>query len=257
MKQLKSQNRLDIQEAENTVTEIEQRLQDLKDGRQNKSRELQNNLFNQYNFLNTLGKTQSLLPMFANTPLERPPSGAGDCAAPKLFQYAFTKGYTPIAMAEFWWGTSPTNEVRRHNLYYPACRGKCQPILEHMLQGMDVEDNPMDIAPKSESDLEILYEDEYIVVVNKPEGMLSAPGRTLEYSVYSIMKEKYPEATGPLIVHRLDMSTSGILLVAKDKDTHKELAAQFINRSIQKRYVGESLLIRFLSCVIAWNHSHP
>eukprot|EP00579_Thalassiosira_antarctica_P017619 CAMPEP_0201931702 /NCGR_PEP_ID=MMETSP0903-20130614/27896_1 /ASSEMBLY_ACC=CAM_ASM_000552 /TAXON_ID=420261 /ORGANISM="Thalassiosira antarctica, Strain CCMP982" /LENGTH=605 /DNA_ID=CAMNT_0048471105 /DNA_START=160 /DNA_END=1977 /DNA_ORIENTATION=- len=242
MKQLKSQINQETQDAQNAVQEMEHSLKDLKDTRRGKSRELQDQLFNQYNFLNANGEKQSLLPMFANTPLGRPPSGAGDCAAPKLFQHAFRKGYEPIALAEFWWGTSPTNEVRRHNLYYPACRGKCLPILEHMLQGVDVESNPMDIAPAEESsdkfDLEILYEDEYFVVVNKPEGMLSAPGRTLEFSVYSMMKEKYPEATGPLLVHRLDMATSGVLLVAKDKDTHKALAAQFIDRSIQKRYVA-------------------
>jgi len=112
-----------------------------------------------------------------------------------------------------------------------------------MLHGIDAESNPMDVVPTGadEKELEpkILYEDEYLVVVNKPEGMLSAPGRNLEYSVCSIMKGRYPGATGPLLVHRLDMSTSGILLVAKDKDIHKALSAQFIERSVQKRYVGE------------------
>lgn len=178
--------------------------------------------------------------MFADTPLERSPPGAGDWAAPKLLQYAFQKGYEPIAMAQFWWRKSPTNEVRRHDLYYPASRGKCQPIFEHMLRGMDVESNTMEATPTKEEELELvmLYEDEYFVVVDKPEGMLSAPGRNLEYSVYSLTKEGYPEATSPLLVHRLDMSTSGVLLVAKDKDIHKALAAQFIERSVQKRYMA-------------------
>eukprot|EP00578_Thalassiosira_sp_NH16_P002202 CAMPEP_0181136708 /NCGR_PEP_ID=MMETSP1071-20121207/33316_1 /TAXON_ID=35127 /ORGANISM="Thalassiosira sp., Strain NH16" /LENGTH=615 /DNA_ID=CAMNT_0023223413 /DNA_START=74 /DNA_END=1921 /DNA_ORIENTATION=+ len=231
MKQLKSQIKQEIQEAESAVRDIEKRLEDLKDERRKKSGHLQDELFDRYVFLNILGETQSLLPMFAE-------SGAGDCAAPKLFQHAFAKGYEPVAMAEFWWGKSPANEVRRHDLYYPACRGKCQPILGHMLRGMDVEANPMDDVSKSESDLEILYEDEYCVVVDKPEGMLSAPGRNQFFSVHSIVKEKYPHATGPLLVHRLDQSTSGLLLIAKDKDTHKALAAQFIDRSIQKRYIA-------------------
>ena len=239
MKQLKLQIRDEVSKAQDAVDEIETRLQDLEVGRRDKSRELQDKLFNQYNFLNIQGETRSLLPMFAETPLERPPPGAGDCVAPKLFQYAFSKGYEPVAMCEFWWGKCPMNEVRRHNLYYPASRGKCQPILEHMLEGMQVGENPMEIIPETGDELEVLYEDDYMVIVNKPEGMLSAPGRILEHSVYSVMKEKYPNATGPLLVHRLDMSTSGILLIAKDKDIHKALAAQFIDRSIKKRYTGK------------------
>lgn len=240
LKRLKSRTKLEVEEARKSVEEMERDLQELRDARRAKSRELQDALFGRYAFLNARGETRSLLPLFASTPLGRPPSGAGDCAAPKLFQHAFRKGYEPIAMAEFWWGKSPANEVRRHGLYYPACRGKCQPILEHMLGGMEVGSNPNDVAPADGSgDLEVLYEDERLLALDKPPGMLSAPGRALEYSVYSIMKERYPEATGPLLVHRLDMSTSGVLLVAKDKDMHKALAKQFIDRTVRKRYVGE------------------
>ena len=247
MKKLKTQIKQEILNAENALNECPQtnQLQSLKDIRKQKSRELQDKLFNQYNFLNIRNETQSLLPIFVNTTIQRPPSGAGDCAAPKLFQYAFTKGYIPICMAEFWWGTSPANEVRRHGLYYPACRGKCQPILQHMMNGMNVEENPMDeqvdMANQPLSELDILYEDKFMLVVNKLEGIMSTPGKNLEYSMYSIIKERYPDATGPLLVHRLDMSTSGILLVAKDKDTHKALAAQFIDRTIQKQYIGKRL----------------
>jgi len=237
-KKLKSQIKQEIQGAENAINELEQHIQSLKEEHKTKSCQFQDTLFNQYNFLNIHNETKSLLPMFANTTIQRPPLGTGDCVAPKLLQYAFMKGYKPLAMAEFYWGNSPRNEVRRHGLYYPACRGKCGPILEHMLKGIEVEENPLQHA-ESEVELEILYEDEYILVVNKPEGILSQPGKHLNYSVYSIIKDSYPNATGPLLVHRLDMDTSGILLIALDKDTHKALARQFIDRSIQKRYVGE------------------
>lgn len=231
LKALKARLRAETEEAEAAAGEIERGLRDLKDERGTRSRELQDELFRRYSFLNARGEERSLLPMFADTPLRRPPSGAGDCAAPKLLQHAFSRGYVPVAMAEFWWGRSPANEVRRHGLYYPACRGKCQPILEHMLSGMDVESNPMDDAPppvvgddaanreRRHDELEVLYEDEHIAVINKPGGMLSAPGRALEHSVHSVMKARHPNATGPLLVHRLDMSTSGVLCVAEDKDT--------------------------------------
>ena len=131
--------------------------------------------------------------------------------------------------------------MRRQGLYYTVCRGKCGPILEHVLGWVDVAPDPMDTIPASAAgELEVLCKEEHFVEVNKPAGMLLAPGCTLNFLVYSLMKEKYPEATGSLLVHRLDMSTSGVLLVAKDKDTHKALASHFINRSVQKRYVGEN-----------------
>eukprot|EP00584_Thalassiosira_punctigera_P016984 CAMPEP_0172564836 /NCGR_PEP_ID=MMETSP1067-20121228/105855_1 /TAXON_ID=265564 ORGANISM="Thalassiosira punctigera, Strain Tpunct2005C2" /NCGR_SAMPLE_ID=MMETSP1067 /ASSEMBLY_ACC=CAM_ASM_000444 /LENGTH=618 /DNA_ID=CAMNT_0013355609 /DNA_START=453 /DNA_END=2309 /DNA_ORIENTATION=+ len=246
LKRLKLQNEIELEKAQIAVHETERGLQRLKDVRRAKSRELQDRLFDRYVFLSASGEERSLLPMFDETPLRRPPSGAGDCAAPKLFQYAFSRGYVPVAIAEFWWGNSPSNEVRRHDLYYPACRGKCQPILEHMLKGMEVESNPNDAVPAAAKEgldgafcvLEVLYEDQWLVAVNKPEGVLSTPGRALEHSVYSLARERYPEATGPLLVHRLDMSTSGVLLLAKDKDVHKALSRQFIERSVKKRYVA-------------------
>ena len=208
-KKLKSQIKHEIQVTENAVKELEQHIQSLKDEHKTISNQLQDTLFNQYNFLNIHNETKSLLPMFANTTIQRPPSGAGDCVAPKLLQYAFMKGYKPIAMAQFWFGNSPRNEVRRHGLYYPACLGKCGPILEHMLKGIEVEENPLQqINTESEVELEIIYADEHIVVVNKPEGILSQPGKYLEYSVHSILKEMYPD--GPLLVHRLDMESPSL-----------------------------------------------
>ncbi|CAJ1934758.1 unnamed protein product [Cylindrotheca closterium] len=240
VKAIKAEGEAKVQEAQDSFQELDSRLQDLKQTRKAKSARVQNQLFEQYQFLNVNGATQSLLPIFAKTALGRPPSGAGDCAAPKLFQHAFQQGYTPIALAEFWWGKSPADQVRKHNFYYPACRGKCEPILGHMLSGLPVEENPLDKIgmEEGEESLEFVYEDEHMVVVNKPSEMLSVPGRHQEHSVHSIIQEKYPNATGPLLVHRLDMSTSGLLVVAKDKGAHKVLQAQFINRTIKKRYTA-------------------
>ena len=142
-------------------------------------------------------------------------------------------------MAEFWWGDSPKNEIRHHGYYYPSCKGKCEPILQHMLQGLKVDENPLLNSIHEDEELEIVYEDEWLVVVNKPAGMLSVPGKEEDRdSVYHRLKKKYPDATGPMIVHRLDMATSGLLLVAKTKEVHQHLQAQFASRSIKKRYVA-------------------
>lgn len=142
-------------------------------------------------------------------------------------------------MAEFWWGDSPKNEIRHHGYYYPSCKGKCEPILQHMLQGLEVDENPLLDNVHKDTELETVFEDEWLVVVNKPAGMLSVPGKAEDMdSVYHRLKKKYPDATGPMIVHRLDMATSGLLLVAKTKEVHQHLQAQFENRSIKKRYIA-------------------
>lgn len=141
-------------------------------------------------------------------------------------------------MAEFWWGDSPKTEIRHHGYYYPACKGKCEPILNHMLQGLQVDENPLLADSHRETKLDILYEDDYLLIVNKPAGMLSVPGKGDADSVYHRLRILYPEATGPIIVHRLDMATSGLLLAAKTKEAHQNLQAQFKNRTIQKRYIA-------------------
>mmetsp|Transcript_35282 Transcript_35282/g.51730 ORF Transcript_35282/g.51730 Transcript_35282/m.51730 type:complete len:336 (-) Transcript_35282:919-1926(-) len=154
-KALKAKHKKEVQEKQKLVNEIEDEIEYLKKSRKEKSNKLQNQLFDQYQFLNTKKEKESLLPIFDKTPLRRPPSGAGDCVAPKLFQHAFRKGYVPIAMAEFWWGKSPSTEVRRHGLYYPACRGKCEPILGHMLEGLAVEENPLDQIPQKKKMMDV------------------------------------------------------------------------------------------------------
>ena len=141
-------------------------------------------------------------------------------------------------MAEFWWGNSPKGEIRRHGHYYPACRHKCEPILGFMLQGLNVEPNPLLTSNTDATTLETVYEDDYLLVVNKPAGMLSVPGKTGQASVLTMLQERYPEATGPLLVHRLDMATSGLLLAAKDKDIHAQLQKQFEGRTVKKRYIA-------------------
>ena len=200
---------------------------------------LQQKLFGQFKMLNHRGEVKTLCDIFEQTVHKTPPAGAGECAAPKLLQQAYLHGWKPIAMAEFWWGESPKTEIRHHGHYYPACKGKCEPILRHMLQGLEVDENPMlKELQSNKKELEIIYEDEWLAVVNKPAGMLSVPGKEDAASVYSVVRERYPDADGPLIVHRLDMATSGLLVVAKTKQVHQNLQAQFKNRSIQKRYIA-------------------
>ena len=221
-------------EVEVFETEIER----LKAERKTRSAALQQWLFKQFRMLNARGEERDLCNLFKDTVQKTPPAGAGECAAPKLLQYAYRNGWQPLAMAEFWWGDSPKNEIRRHGYYYPACKGKCGPILKHMLQGLHVEENPLETDMYRDTELEIMYEDEWLSVVNKPAGMLSVPGKSDIDSVYGRVRRMYPEATGPMVVHRLDMATSGLMLVAKTKEVHQNLQAQFKNRTVCKRYVA-------------------
>lgn len=240
--------------------------------RKMKSDRLQRWLFSQFSLLNAYGERKNLLDIFRdyylkNSPArtkaanitnvntaERaakeslaasllPPSGAGECCEPKLLQYAFIHGYKPISMAMFWWGPSPKTEIRQHRNYYPACNGKCKPILEWMLKGIDVDhrdcnrtDNKTELALSER--LQILYEDDYLTVVVKPSGMLSVPGKGCQASIYSILCERWKGKSDAFMVHRLDMATSGLLVVARTSEVHKALQAQFIERTVKKKYVA-------------------
>ena len=222
-----------------TVSDYEADIQALKSERKQRSAALQQKLFEQFKMLNYRGEVKTLCDIFGQTVHKTPPAGAGECAAPKLLQQAYLHGWKPVAMAEFWWGESPKTEIRHHGHYYPACKGKCEPILGHMLQGLEVDENPiLKELQSGKKTLDIIYEDEWLAVVNKPAGMLSVPGKEDVVSVYSMMRERYPDADGPLIVHRLDMATSGLLVVAKTKQVHQNLQAQFKNRSVGKRYIA-------------------
>ena len=228
-----------IKTLEKEIATFETETDKLKTERKKRSAALQQKLFEQFRMLNARGEIKDLCTIFEQTVHKTPPAGAGECALPKLLQYAYLHQLKPLAMAEFWWGNSPKTEVRHHGYYYPSCKGKCEPILQHMLQGLKVDKNPLSANAHKKEELEIVFEDEWLVVVNKPSGMLSVPGKEEEAdSVYHRVKARYPEATGPMIVHRLDMATSGLLLVAKTKEAHQHLQEQFMNRSIKKRYVA-------------------
>lgn len=201
-----------------------------------RSAALQQQLFSKFRMLNAQGQVKDLCEIFAPTKQHIPPAGAGECAAPKLLQFAYQHDLQPICMAEFWWGESPRGEIRQHGNFYPACNSKCKPILLFMMQGLEVEENPLEQIQPAEPT--ILWEDEKLVVINKPEGMLSVEGKSGVKSVEEWAMERYTQASGPLIVHRLDQSTSGILIIAKDKESHKSLQEQFISHSIKKEYTA-------------------
>lgn len=222
----------------------ESKIEALKAERRQRSADLQQQLFHQYSFLNAQGLRKSLHDIFSQTAFGKPPSAAGECATPKLLQYAFLKGYRPLAMAEFWWGASPKSEIRKHAHFYPACTGKCKPILAHMLEGLPVDENPLLRAFEQTAPLTRIYEDESLILIDKPSGLRSVPGVAIEDSAFTRLKaELGTEALW--VVHRLDMDTSGLLLFAKSASVHRNLQRQFLRRSVHKRYVA--LLEGFLN----------
>jgi tRNA pseudouridine32 synthase/23S rRNA pseudouridine746 synthase len=224
-----------IQLLEQELQAMQAQLRSLKESRRQRSNALQDMLFENYTFLNANQQRQSLRRIFAEVV---PPSGAGDCAAPRLLQRAFSLGLKPRAMAEFWWGISPETEVREHGNFYPACRGKCKPILGHMLKGLEVDPNPLEVLPGDAPQIRILHEDPDFLVIEKPANLLSVPGRGQSDTVLDQIKRRYPEITGPVIVHRLDLSTSGIMLIPRNLESYIALQKQFIQRSIEKRYTA-------------------
>jgi len=228
---------LQLDEIKSELFKFEENIEALKKERREKSAALQQQLFENYVFLNKDKQEKSLYAIFSDTVFGKPPAAAGECATPKLLQYAFLHGYTPIAMAEFWWGAPPKSEIRKHKQFYPACTGKCKPILEHMLQGIELEQNPFLDNPGQDKKLEVVYEDESFVVVNKPSGLLSVPGISVQDSVYTRLQYMFGNIE-PLIIHRLDMATSGLLVVAKTKEVHKDIQRQFIKRTVNKRYTA-------------------
>ena len=238
LKYLKLNLEAEVELAEKNLAALVKPIEALKLERKTLSARLQKEIHEHYRFFNANGEIKDLISIFKSTDLGKPPAAAGECAAPKLFQYAYKNNLKPIAMAEFYWGISPTKEVRKHGQFYPSCRSRCEPILAHMMQGLNVEPNPIELAGVFKGELEIIYEDDFLLVLNKPHEFLSVPGKTIKDSVLTRMQTYLPNATGPLLLHRLDMSTSGLLLVAKNERTHKKLQKQFIERIIKKRYVA-------------------
>lgn len=214
--------------------ELQEQIERLQRERHQRSIALQQWLFRQFVFLNALGETKTLPELFAPAV---PPSGAGECCAPRLLQAAYREGLQPLCMAEFWVGASPKDEIRHEGHFYPACNSKCRPILRHMLRGLDVEPNPLHAERELLlSNLRIIYKDSEMAVVDKPAGMLSVPGKDDQPSVQEAMRRIFPQATGPLIVHRLDMDTSGLMLIALTEDKYHELQTLFLQRRIHKVY---------------------
>lgn len=235
-KKIRTEWREKVASIQAKVAVYESQIQQLKKSRKKKSNQLQKQIFDQYQFLNAKGKRKGIEEVFE--PVGNPPSGAGDCALPKLLQYAFENEYKPLAMGEFWWGKAPKSELRTEGRFYPACSGKCKPILGHMLKGLKLEDDPLLNYTAEDKVIQILYEDEQIVVIVKPAGLLSIPSKEIKDSVLRRMEGRYPEATGPLLAHRLDKLTSGIMLISKDLESHKFLQKQFMDKTIQKRYAA-------------------
>ncbi len=223
-----------------TLSVYEDRLERLKHERKSRSAALQQRMFGEFRLLNARNEVKNLHEIFAGTVHGVPPAGAGECAAPKLLQQAYLHGWRPLAMAEFWWGASPKTEIRIEGHYYPACKGKCGPILAHMLQGLDVEEDPLSTRMADAGNMEpgIVYEDNCLLVICKPAGLLSVPGKYEGASVCNWMKRRCPEAEGPMVVHRLDMETSGLMLIAKTKEAHRKLQAQFAAGEVEKRYMA-------------------
>ena len=236
LRRLKQRIKAQIECLQAELNVQEKAMTDLKNKRKRLSDALQRWLFQQFEMLNARGERRNLLDIFAPTPQRTPPAGTGECCAPKLLQHAFVMGYRPLSMAEFWLGRSHKTEIRREGAFYPACPGKCGPTLGFMLQGLDVACVPQ--KPIDRAALRVVYEDDGLVVVSKPHGMLSVPGRDGGTSVAQLMRQRYPDVDSPLIVHRLDQDTSGLMLIAKTKKMHRTLQLAFENHEVKKRYVA-------------------
>ena len=237
-KRLKARLERELSALQAKLDAINQEIETRKTERKARSAALQEKIFRQFQLLNGKGECKDVFSIFQEAGAGIPPSGSGECAAPKLLQHAFLHRLKPITMAEFWWGDSPRHEIRRHGYFYPACQSKCKPLLHHMLQGIEIDLPASPANGHRNMPLEILYEDPWLIAVHKPAGMLSVPGKISVESVSERLHALLPKAEAPLLVHRLDMETSGILLAAKTKSAYKNLQAQFRKHEIRKRYIA-------------------
>lgn len=224
-------------EPEENIRILKENIKQLELKRAKLSNQLQLKMFDAYKITNGRGEGHTIAALFNQSKGVLPPAGAGDCAAPKLFQYAFNNGLEPIAMAEFWWGAAAIGEVRKEGFYYTACKSKCEPILNFMLQGLNVAPNPNEQV-EDIPEIGICYEDEHIVAINKPSGVLSVPGKSKQLSITDWAKERYSEYDELFLAHRLDRDTSGILLIAKSKEVYIDIQKQFSSRTIRKEYTA-------------------
>jgi len=238
---LKSVRKIFMIELEDLLVEIhryETQIHALKAERKELSKHLQEQIFSSYQFLNAHFEERDLLRIFRDFGIAVPPSGAGECAAPKLLNYAFQNNLTPIELLEFWWGPASPSQIRVQGSFYPSCRSKCEPILKHMLKGCTVAPMPKLTADERLENLEILYQDEYLAAINKPHDVLSVPGKVDSLSVADYLPLLFRNAEQPMLVHRLDRATSGVLLVAMNQKIYVDLQAQFMNRTVKKKYVA-------------------
>ncbi len=253
LRRLKKRHRLEIERITQRLNDLQTTINALKAKRRTMSETLQRQLFKLFVVRNARGESSDVATIFEHRLHRLPPGGTGECCAPKLLQYAFLHSYTPVCMAEFWVGQSPQGEVRHHGHYYPACHSKCLPLLEFMMQGLDVEDNPL--ATASTEQLKVVYEDQWLIVVDKPAGMLTVPGKdknaTSALEIVSKMLRAAgakdpdpqspipaPRAEGALEVHRLDQATSGLVVFAKSKEAQSALRQQFEQRTVSKTYIA-------------------
>lgn len=213
----------------NEISQIEEEIREMKKRRAKMSDELQRWIFSRYIVHNALGEERSIGEIFAEEGLV-PPGGTGECAAPKLLEYAFRNGLKPLAMGEFWYGCSPDSAVRTQGRFYPSCTSKCGPLLGFMLKGLSLEDDPYPLSGKPE----IIFEDPWLTIVSKPAGMPSVPGLDGRLSLLEWLSSEAGNQIFP--VHRLDMDTSGIMVFAKDADTSTMLQRQFEQHSVSKTY---------------------
>lgn len=240
-RRLKRQVEAELTPLRESVEGMHREIAELRCRRKRMSDDLQMWLFEQFVMLNADGESMTLNDIFAPTPQRVPPAGAGECCAPKLLQYAYRHGYTPVEIAEFWWGESPKGEVRRHMEFYPACQGKCKPILDFMLQGLDVMPNPFESGMTDDTlqlQLEVIFRDEHVIAVNKPSGMLSVPGKHGQPSALNVVRRMVGESREVYAVHRLDMQTSGVLLFALGREAYVALQREFADRCTRKTYVA-------------------
>jgi tRNA pseudouridine32 synthase/23S rRNA pseudouridine746 synthase len=214
------------------VEALERERRAIEELRSERSRHYLHALLDTYVLANARGERRSVREIFAP---DEPPGGAGDCAAPKLFAQAYRRGLAPIAIAEFWWGPPPVTGGRLHAQFYPACRGKCGPVLAHMLTGLDVEPAPVFERAVGDDEPRVVFEDDWLAIIVKPCGLLSVPGRTQRDSVQTRLQRRFGTA---YVVHRLDLDASGLMVIAKDPTTHAAMQRLFADRAIEKRYVA-------------------
>lgn len=240
LRRLKNRIAADIEPFVANLKRAESQMASLKEQRRQNSESLQKWLFSNFKLLNAKGERRSLSEIFAETSMKIPPSGAGECCAPKLLQTAYLQGWRPVAIAEYWYGKSKCGEVRIHGRHYPACRGKCLPVLGWMLQGLDIEP-PLNSDYRSVvvSEPEIIYENQWFCVVNKPSGMLSVPGKGTAISVRQWLDGKYGADRDVRMAHRLDQDTSGLLVATFGQLPFKKMQSLFAMRRVKKTYVAE------------------